>query len=104
MSSLYQSYLKAFDLALKRDMRSDTFVIKKTINYIDKAINSMAENDIEILKALHQKIVDYLDSEQLIETRMDMIFGETDYLKKSIFDVNMEKILHLKDKIDMLLA
>lgn len=104
MSSLYQSYLKAFDLALKRDMRSDTFVLKKTINYIDKAIDSMAENDIQILKLLHQKIVDYLDSEQLIEMRMDMAFGETDYLKKGIFDVNMKKILYLKEKIDVLLA
>lgn len=104
MSSLYQSYLKAFDLALKRDMRSDTFVLKKTISYIDKAIDSIAENDIEILKLLHQRILDHLDSEQLIEIHIDMAFGETDYLKKGIFDANMKKILYLKEKIEKLIA
>ena len=103
MSSLYKAYLKALDLAINRDLRADTFVIKKTVNYIQNALDSMAEADQQTLKDLHQKIVDYLESEELIEIRMDMMFGETEYLKKNIFDINIQKISSLKEKIEELI-
>jgi hypothetical protein len=104
MSSLYQAYLKALDLAINRDLRVDTFVIKKTVNYIQNALDSMAEVDQQTLKDLHQKIIDYLDSEELVEIRMDMMFGETEYLKKNIFDINIQKISSLKKRIEELIT
>lgn len=103
MSSLYQAYLKALDLAINRDLRVDTFVIKKTVNYIQNALDSIAETDQQTLKDLHQKISDYLESEELVEIQMDMMFGETEYVKKNIFDINIQKIYSLKKKIEELI-
>lgn len=104
MSSLYQAYLKALDLAINRDLRVDTFVIKKTVNYIQNALDSIAETDQQTLKDLHQRLVNYLESEELVEIQMDMIFGETEYIKKNIFDINIQKISSLKEKIEELIT
>ncbi len=101
---LYNAYLKSLELALCRDIRSDTFVIRKTVSYLSKAISDIYSGDPKVLEEIARRLDEYLDSTIHLEVQLETLFGEGDPLDNRIYEINIAKLNELKSKVDYLLS
>ena len=102
--SLYNAYLKSLELALSRDIRTDTFVIRKTVSYLDKVIIDIHKGDSKVIRELSDKLEGYLDSTIHLEVTLEDLFGHLDDGNKKIYERNIARLHELKAKIDYLLS
>lgn len=102
--TLYSAYLTSLDLALSRDIRSDTFVIKKTVSYLEKVVTDIHKGDPKIIKEMSNKLEEYFDSTIHLEVTLEDLFGHLDNDNKRIYERNIAKLYDLKARIDYLLS
>jgi Berberine and berberine like len=100
--SLYEAYLKSLDLALKRDIRTDTFVIKRTVSYLEKVVSDIHEGDAVVIERLKGILDSYLELDIHITVTLDQLFGNKDFNDR-IYQQNLSRLQQLKEKIDSLL-
>jgi hypothetical protein len=100
--SLYNAYLKSLIYALKRDISTDTFVIKRSINQVRGALEDMIDNEPETAKEILAYISEFLESELVMEKALFSTFtpmgSPSDH---RIFNINVSKIVQLKEEIEV---
>ena len=102
--SLHSAYLKSLELALNRNIRTDTFVIRRTVSYLKKAISDIYESDPKIVRQISDKLDEYLNSTIHLEVQLETLFGDNDPLNNRIYEVNIAKLYELKTKVDFFLS
>ena len=102
--SLHNAYLKSLELALNRNIRTDTFVIRRTVSYLKKVVSDIYESDPKIIQQISDKLDEYLDSTVHLEVQLDTLFGDRDPLDNRIYEINIAKLYELKTKIDCLFS
>ena len=100
--SMSNSYIKSLELALNRNPVSDTFVIRRTVSYIEKVLQDLKESDPSTIEKINKILTEYLNSDVHFEITMDSLFGDKDLLQRSVYQFNMSKIRMLKEKIDLM--
>jgi hypothetical protein len=102
--SLFDAYLNSLNLALKeRDVRTDTFVIRKTVNYLEKVVDDIYADEPEIVRKLKRELDIYLESDVHMLATLDSLFVEDFSKNAGIYDKNMDKLRGLREKIEKLL-
>lgn len=102
--SLHSAYLKSLELALNRNIKTDTFVIRRTVSYLKKVVSDIYESDPKIIQQISEKLDEYLDSTVHLEVQLDALFGDIHPLDHRIYEVNLAKLYELKTKIDRLFS
>ena len=103
--SLHSAYLKSLELALNRNIRTDTFVIRRTVSYLKKAVSDIYESDPKIVRQISDKLDEYLNSTVHLEVQLETLFGDNnDPLSNRIYEVNIAKLHELKAKVDFFLS
>jgi hypothetical protein len=102
--SLHSAYLKSLELALNRNIRTDTFVIRKTVSYLKRAISDIYESDPKIVRQISDKLDEYLNSTVHLEVQLKTLFEDNDPLSNRIYEVNIAKLHELKAKVNFFLS
>lgn len=101
--NLYNAYITSLDLALKRDPKTDSFVISKTVMYLEKAVVDIGESDRNSLKRLGTMLDEYLELDEHVSARLELLFGENGEDFK-IYSRNLGRLRGLSEKINSLLS
>ena len=99
--TMYSAYLASLRLALERDMCSDTFVIKKTVGYLDKMVEDVCFSNRLTIEDMDRMLDEYFQSEPYLESVLNILFLRDKQTR--IHEMNERKLREFHSKIKDLL-
>jgi hypothetical protein len=97
VKTLMNAYLTSFRLALKRDPTSDTFVLKKSISYLKKAIVAIGGIEPGILETMLEELDAFLSSERHLALQLEVLF--VDSKQSSIYNSNIRALSEFRKEL-----
>lgn len=98
------AYVTALSYALNRDIKTDRFVIIRTVKNIRERLFGIKEIDAVSVVKIKNLLEEFLEQDDIFQLTMSCTFGdETETKNLSTFTSNIDALKRLKQETDALL-